>query len=87
MMKRDKNKIENAITLLAGKYHKKRNREYSLSNEIISIPALTYAKLAWLKGIEVEIDSPLVPKELLPFKPNNEYWEYDFMKKPEFTLS
>ena len=60
--------------------HNIRNKHNILLNEFISHPALGYAKLAWLKGIEVEIDNPLVPKELLPFKPLENYLnEYAFL--------
>ncbi|MCG7549045.1 Imm49 family immunity protein [Pseudoalteromonas sp. Of7M-16] len=76
-------KIEEAIMTLATKKHRYRNSGKTYS-KLLSIPALGYAKLAWLKGIEVEIDHPLIPKELLPVKPNSEYWEYDYMKMEDF---
>jgi hypothetical protein len=79
----DKEKIEQALKLLVTKWHKKRNDD-PIDSQIISMPALGYAKLAWLKGIEVEVDSPLIPKELLPIKPNEQYTKYDFMEKEEF---
>ena len=48
----------------------------------ISIDTTTLAKLAWLKGIQVEIDSSLVPKELLPIRPLEKYEDrYDFLKE------
>lgn len=63
------------------KDHKKRNKYKPLINEFISTPALGYTKLAWLKGMELDIDHPLVPKELLPFKPLDKYEvAYDFLK-------
>lgn len=66
------------------KDHKKRNKYMGISQQFISIPALGYAKLAWLKGIEVEIDHPLIPKELLPYKPLEHYDDkYDFLRKLE----
>jgi len=80
MMEKNEKKIKDAITILATKLHKTRNREMIFLNNFISVPALTYAKLAWLKGIEVEIDNPLIPKDLLPFKPNKEYFGLNFMK-------
>jgi hypothetical protein len=80
MMNKDISKIEIALAQLI-KDHKKRNKYKELINEFISHPALGYAKLAWLKGIEVEVNSPLVPKELLPFKPLDNYEiPYDFLK-------
>ncbi len=83
IMDRDKIKVEKAIHTLATKDHKKRNDE-SIFNELLSIPALGYAKLAWLKGLEVEVDSPLIPQNLLPIRPNERYWDYDYMKEDAF---
>lgn len=75
--------IEESLLQLATVQHKKRNEE-KLTRDLFSFPALGYAKLAWLKGIKIEIDHPLIPKELLPIKPNEDYWEYDYMKQGEF---
>jgi hypothetical protein len=48
------------------------------------MPALGYAKLAWQKGLEVEINNPLVPKEPLQVKPLDKYVDsYDFLKSYE----
>jgi len=47
---------------------------------LISIIPTIEAKLCWLKGIEVEINHPLVPMELLPIKPLAHYDNvYDFL--------
>lgn len=63
------------------KIHKKRN-DNPILNQYISLPALGYAKLAWRKGIEVEVKSNLVPKELLPVQPLANYEiPYDFLKQ------
>lgn len=78
----DKSKMELCLKdLLADKIHKKRNLR-EVNNQLISHPAVGYAKLAWLKGIEVEVNSPLVPKEWLPVQPlkEEEYIDYDFVK-------
>lgn len=48
----------------------------------ISILATGFAKIAWIRGVEVE--HALVPQELLPIKPNKEYSVYVFMKTREF---
>lgn len=79
-LEKDTEKMTKAILLLATKYHKRRY-DMPLYNELISIPALTYAKLAYLKGYKLDIDHPLIPKELLPINPNEEYWDFDFMKE------
>lgn len=77
----DKSKMEEILgKLVSAKIHKKRN-DNPILNQYISLPALGYAKLAWRKGIEVEVNSPLVPKELLPIKPLDNYEiPYDFLK-------
>ncbi|MDR3236012.1 MAG: immunity 49 family protein, partial [Prevotellaceae bacterium] len=75
----DKKKMEEILEKLTSpKIHKQRNDSVIL-NKFISLPALGYAKLAWRKGIEVEVKSKLVPKELLPIVPNEHYdIPYDF---------
>lgn len=80
LMDMNKGKIEEALILLL-KDHKKRNKYTGIAQDYISVPALGYAKLAWLKGIEVEVNHPLIPKELLPYRPLPKYDDkYDFLK-------
>jgi hypothetical protein len=80
MLNSDQQMVTDAIYLLL-KDHKKRNRHMGIAQDYISIPALGYAKLAWLKGMEVEIDHPLIPRELLPVRPLPHYDDkYDFLK-------
>lgn len=75
--------MKDAIIYLAGRGHRRRN-DRIYRKDLISIPALSYAKLAYIKGYELDIDHPLIPKELLPVRPNDEYWEYDFMKEGKY---
>jgi hypothetical protein len=79
---RDVTAMEQALEkLTSSSLHAKRNKEAIMSQHI-SQPALSYAKLAWYKGFEVVVNSPLVPKELLPVKPLDTYDDvYDFLKK------
>lgn len=80
MLNKDEDAAKRAIIRLL-KDHKMRNKNHPTINEFISTPALGYTKLAWLKGMELDIDHPLVPKELLPFKPLDKYEvAYDFLK-------
>jgi hypothetical protein len=66
--------------MVSPKIHQKRNDD-ALLKKYISMPALGYAKLAWILGIEVEIKSKLIPKELLPIQPLEKYdIPYDFLK-------
>lgn len=79
MIDKDESKMCLAIKQLL-KDHKKRNRYMGISEQYVSIPALTYLKLAWLKGFEIQIDHPLIAKELLPYHPLDEYdGKYDFL--------
>jgi len=77
----DKARMEEVIEKLTSpKIHKKRN-DNPLLNQYISFPALGYAKLAWRKGIEVEVNSKLVPIELLPVQPLDKYEiPYEFLQ-------
>lgn len=80
LVEKDESKICGAIAQLL-KDHKKRNKHMGITEEYISIPALTYTKLAWLKGFEIQIDHPLIPKEFLPYRPLEYYDDkYSFLK-------
>ncbi|MFZ6012493.1 MAG: Imm49 family immunity protein [Bacteroidota bacterium] len=60
--------------------HKLRN-DNSVFSQHLSLPALGYAKLAWLTGVEINVASPLIPKELLPIKPLVSYdMPFEFLK-------
>lgn len=66
--------------LVSPKIHQKRNDDILLK-KYISMPALGYAKLAWILGIEVQVNSKLIPKELLPVEPLEHYdIPYEFLK-------
>lgn len=77
----DKGKMEEILAkLLSPKIHKKRHEDLMLK-QYFSFIGTGLAKLAWRKGIEVEVNSPFVPKELLPIVPNELYdIPYDFLK-------
>lgn len=73
LMEKDLPRVTEAIeTLCSKKYHYHRNK-YSTAPDLFSFPAVCYAKLAWLKGMQVQIDSPLVPMELMPIAPLEQY--------------
>jgi hypothetical protein len=65
--------VEGIKELVKPRLHKKHNDFFIVQKKYLSFPAILYAKLAWLKGFEVEIESPLVPRELLPHRPNAHY--------------
>jgi hypothetical protein len=73
-IEKDKAKIEEALMKLADKKnHLYRSKHLGLTKEFISHPCIGYAKLCWLKDINVEINNLLIPKALLPILPNAEY--------------
>lgn len=66
--------------LISPKIHKKRNTN-PISNKCISLPATAYAKLAWRKGIELQVNSNLIPKKLLSLLPSVEFEiPYNFLR-------
>lgn len=82
LLDRDKSLCEAILKdMVSPKIHQKRNDDLLLK-KYISMPALGYAKLAWILGVEVEVKSKLIPKELLPIRPLEHYEiPYDFLKK------
>ncbi|WP_040279283.1 immunity 49 family protein [Psychroserpens damuponensis] len=61
--------------------YKKRNDNLAIYKDLYVMPALGFAKLAWINGLEVDIDHPLLPNTLLPIQPNDNYEiEYEFLK-------
>lgn len=78
---KDQSKCEAILKeMVSPKIHQKRNDD-ALLKKYISMPALGYAKLAWILGIEVEVKSKLIPKDLLPVQPLAHYEiPYDFLK-------
>jgi hypothetical protein len=51
------------------------------SEDFLADVSVIQAKLCWIKGIEVQVDSPLVPMDLMPVAPLPHYDDkYDFLK-------
>lgn len=80
---KDKDKIIEIVqTLLKPKVHNAYNKDFSeeFNGEIWSHHPVMFTKLAWMNGLEIEIDNPLVPMELMPIKPLEHYdYHYDFL--------
>jgi hypothetical protein len=78
---KDKPKCEEVLEkLVSPKIHKKRN-DSPLLAQYISMPAAGYAKLAWVNGLEVQVNTPLIPKAMLPVSLCENYEiRYDFLK-------
>lgn len=55
--------------------------ESGMTDGLISTFGLLFAKLAWMNGYEVNINSPYIPQEWLPVQPLDHYEdEFDFME-------
>jgi hypothetical protein len=75
--------------LTSEKMARVRNDElpFGYTHFFIGTHAVIYAKLAWLHGFEVRVDSPYVPAEWLPVKSLAHYSDpYEFMKGFELAF-
>ncbi|MCW8209337.1 hypothetical protein D8B24_20540 [Verminephrobacter aporrectodeae subsp. tuberculatae] len=76
--------MEAALTeLTSPKVARFRNNDFSFSytHFFIGADAVMYAKLAWMHGHPVKIDTPYIPQEWLPVAPLSTYKDpYDFMR-------
>lgn len=77
----DKMEIEKGLNELLKTHNKRDGHEFIKKYFSIEITAL--AKLAWRLNIEVNIDSVLVPKEMLRIKKLDKYEDYFFFKEIE----
>ena len=56
------------------------NDEGGFTEDLISTPAVIYAKIAWRHGYQLQIDSPFIPQQWLPVAPLDLYRNrYDFL--------
>jgi hypothetical protein len=80
-LEKDVNKLNLGLNSLETKTLRRARQKHANIEKYISVLTLAFAKLAWMHGMEVEIDSKYVPKELLPFKPLEEYTiPYKFLR-------
>lgn len=77
ILQKDKLLIEKGINDLIAKHDKQDHP--AVVKDFINLEATTIAKLAYKRGIDVQIDSPLVPKDLIPTKELDHYERYDFL--------
>lgn len=77
----NKEKMELALNaLVEGNLLRKISRN-AISEDFLAWPAIIFAKLAWIKGYQVSINSSLVPRELLAVSPLSSYDDiYSFLK-------
>ncbi|MCR8961059.1 immunity 49 family protein [Variovorax sp. S2] len=77
LLKRDKAGLER---LIQDKHARIKSVDVRIE-DFMSYLGTLEAKLCWLKGIPVQIESPLVPMELMPIEPLAHYDdEYEFLK-------
>lgn len=76
LLRRDKDGLERLI-----KREAVQQEGWPHLEDFLSEGSTLRAKLCWLKGIPVQIESPLVPMELMPIEPLMHYDdEYEFLK-------
>lgn len=73
IINKDKDSAFEIINILATKEHKKRNKHSWIYKDLISQPALGFAKILWINEIELEFNNKFLINDLLPIKPNNNY--------------
>jgi len=73
IINKDKDSAFDVINILATKEHKKRNKHSWIYKDLISQPALGFAKILWINGIELEFNNKFLINELLPIKPIDNY--------------
>ena len=84
ILQNDKVLVEQGINEILAKHNKQAQR--AVLKDFINIEALTLAKLAFRRGILVEIDNPLLPIEMIPIHELENYESYDFLNIIESTL-
>lgn len=76
LLKQDKGGLQALI-----EDHAKIKSAQELEGQFLAGFAVVHAKLCWYRGIEVQIQNPLVPMELMPIQPLDAYdVEYDFLR-------
>ncbi len=75
LAKGDMTEMEQVLYELTGPRAKVRNfdQALTLTAHLLSCWGFIYAKLAWLNGFEVQVDTPYMPMEWMPMTPLTEY--------------
>lgn len=75
LMRGDKQGLEDLIA-----QHAKFKSQDALTEDFMCFEGTIEAKICWIKGIQVQIDSPLLPMDLMPIEPLAHYDDvYDFL--------
>jgi hypothetical protein len=72
-MAQDAVAIQKALIRFEDKKLKAHRKKVNIDEKFVSIVPLGYAKLAWLQGMEIQLDSEYIPKDWLPYQPLEEY--------------
>lgn len=76
LLKQDKERLQTLIENYA-----KIKSAQELEGQFLAGFAVIHAKLCWYRGIDVQIQNPLVPMPLMPIRPLDGYdVEYDFLR-------
>ncbi len=65
--------MQNCLKAITSKRIRSKEFGFGLTENLISTYAVIFAKIAWLHGFEVKVESPLVPDEWLPMTPLANY--------------
>jgi hypothetical protein len=77
MLQNDKIIIKQGINEILSKHSMQ--DQPAVVKDYLNIEALTIAKLAYRKGITIEIDSQILPKEMIPLQELEKYENYSFL--------
>jgi hypothetical protein len=69
----DADALQKALIRFEDKKLKAHRKKVNMHEKYVSIVPLGYAKLAWLRGMEIQLDSEYIPKDWLPYQPLEEY--------------
>jgi hypothetical protein len=94
LLKGDKDDIVSRLNMYVSDKHIKRIMKHDdIMNAFTLYPALGLTKLAWHQGMEIELNSPYIPMEIMPIKPNDSYvdaypflWDMEKEEILEFEL-
>lgn len=78
LAKGDMEKMQSVLQELASAkmIRARSNEESGFTADMISTTAVIYAKIAWVYGYQIKIDSPYIPTEWLSTEPLNQYDNY-----------
>ncbi|WP_448699771.1 hypothetical protein ACFGVR_21930 [Mucilaginibacter sp. AW1-3] len=77
---KDAGLLEEGLKQLLSTYKKRREGD-PLIYKFFSIDTSGFTKLAWIKGYQIDLKTPLVPIELMPVNQLEHYETYDFLNE------